>query len=77
MPRPTTTSAAATTSTKTTTVWPPMSSSIREKVTKVRVTALSISSTHMNITSGLRRTSRPDGADREQERRRARGTRPA
>jgi hypothetical protein len=28
-------------------------------VTKVRVTALSISSTHMNITSGFRRTSSP------------------
>ena len=36
-----------------------MSSSMREKVTKVSVTALSISSTHMNITSGLRRTSSP------------------
>ena len=59
IPRPTTTSAAATTSTNTTTVWPSMSSSMREKVTKVRVTALSISSTHMNITSGLRRTSSP------------------
>ena len=31
--------------------------------TKVRFTALSISSTHMNITSGLRRTRRPTVAD--------------
>ena len=59
MPRPTTTSAAATTSTKNTTVWPPMSSSVLAKATKVRLTALSISSMHMNITSGLRRTSSP------------------
>ena len=32
---------------------------MRANVTKVRVTALSISSTHMNITSGFRRTSNP------------------
>ena len=32
---------------------------LRAKVTNVRLTALSISSTHMNITSGLRRTSSP------------------
>ena len=63
MPRPTTTSAAATTSTKNTTTWPPMSLSIRAKVTNVRLTALSMSSTHMNITSGLRRTSRPTAPD--------------
>jgi hypothetical protein len=31
----------------------------REEVTKVRLTALSISSTHMNMISALRRTSRP------------------
>ena len=65
---PTTTSAAATTSTKNTIAWPPTSSSAREKATKVRFTALSISSTHMNITSGLRRTSRPDGPDGEDQR---------
>ena len=34
-------------------------SSMRPKVTNVRFTALSMSSTHMIITSGLRRTSRP------------------
>src|SRR5579862_3513641 len=58
-PRPTTTSAAATVITKNTTAWPPMSSSMRANVTKVRLTALSISSTHMNMTSTLRRMSRP------------------
>src|SRR5579871_2705609 len=59
MPRPTTTSAAATTITKNTTDWPPMSLSMRANVTKVRLTALSMSSTHMNMTSTLRLISRP------------------
>ena len=59
MPRPTTTSAAATTSTKNTVVCPPMSPSCLLSATKLRLTALSISSTHMNMTSGLRRTSTP------------------
>ena len=36
-----------------------MSLSMRAKVTNVRLTALSISSTHMNITSTLRRMRRP------------------
>src|SRR4051794_24784748 len=57
--RPTTPSAAATTSTKKTTTCPPMSFSMRAKVTKVKLTALSISSTHMNMTSTLRRISNP------------------
>ena len=58
-PRPTTTSAAATTITKNTIAWPPMSLSSRANDTKVRLTALSISSTHMNMISTLRRMSRP------------------
>ena len=41
-------------------------SASRPNVTKVRFTALSISSTHMNITSGLRRTSSPTAADGEE-----------
>ena len=59
MPRPTTTSAAATTITKNTAVWPSMSSSCTDRATNDRLAALSISSMHMNITSGLRRMSRP------------------
>ena len=59
MPRPTTTSAAATTSTKNTAVCPPMSPSRVDMATKLRLTALSISSMHMNITSGLRRSVTP------------------
>ena len=59
IPSPTTTSAAATTSTKNTAVWPFTSSSPVERATNDRFTAFSISSTHMNITSGLRRMSRP------------------
>src|SRR5664280_2779964 len=59
MPSPTVTSAAATTMTKKTMACPPMSPSVREKVTKVRLTALSISSTHMNMISALRRVNRP------------------
>ena len=59
MPRPTTTSAAATTSTKNTVVCPPMSPNFTAKATNDRLTALSISSTHMNSTSGLRRTITP------------------
>src|SRR5439155_20171510 len=60
--RPITTSAAATTRVKNTNTCPPMSSSIRAKVTNVRLTALSMSSTHMNMTRALRRTSRPMAA---------------
>ena len=59
MPRPTTTSAAATTSTKNTAVWPSMLPRRTASATNVRLTALSISSMHMNCTSGLRRTSTP------------------
>src|SRR5581483_6231319 len=59
MPRPTTTSAAATTITKNTIDWPPTSSSMRANVMNVRLTALSMSSTHMNMISTLRRTSSP------------------
>ena len=59
MARPTATSAAATTSTKNTIAWPRTSSSVLANVTNVRLTALSMSSTHMNITSTLRRMSRP------------------
>ena len=59
MPRPTTTSAAATTSTKNTAVWPSMLPTVLDRATKQRLTALSISSMHINITSGLRRTSTP------------------
>ena len=46
----------------------------RANATNVRLTALSISSTHMNITSGLRRTSRPTAPMREQHGARGRGT---
>ena len=56
---PIATSAAATTRVKNTITWPPMSSSARANVTNVRLAALSISSTHMNITSTLRRSSSP------------------
>ena len=60
MPRPTTTSAAATTITKNTVVCPPMSLELRLRAaTKLRLTALSISSTHISMMSGLRRTSTP------------------
>ena len=45
------------------------------RATNVRLTALSISSTHMNITSGLRRTISPTAPIAEQHRRRARGSR--
>src|SRR5579875_2766946 len=59
MPRPTTTSAAATTSTKKTASCPPRSSSMRENVTKVKLTALSMSSMHMYMTKMFRRTTSP------------------
>ena len=42
--------------------------SASRSATNVRLAALSISSMHMNITSGLRRTSKPGGADAEQRR---------
>ena len=57
--RPTATSAAATTSVKNTITWPRMSFNDFANATNVRFTELSISSTHMNITMTLRRTSRP------------------
>ena len=44
-----------------------MSSSMRPKVTNVRLTPLSINSTHMNMTSTLRRTSSPTPADAEED----------
>ena len=59
MASPTTTSAAATTITKNAMIWPSRVPLIREKVTSARLTALSISSTHMNSTIALRRTSTP------------------
>jgi hypothetical protein len=57
--RPTTTSAAATTMTKKAMTWPSRAPLMRAKVTRLRLTALSISSMHMNTTIALRRTSTP------------------
>src|SRR3712207_8753613 len=57
--RPTTTSAAATTMTKKAMTWPSSVPVARAKVTSVRFTELSISSTHMNTTMALRRTRTP------------------
>ena len=68
MPSPTVTSAAATTITKKTLAWPPMSSSVRENVTKVRLAAFSISSMHMNMMRALRRVEQPEGPDAEEQR---------
>src|SRR5690606_8459221 len=59
MASPTTTSAAATTITKKAMTCPSTVPAIRAKVTSVRLTALSISSTHMKTTIALRRTSTP------------------
>ena len=59
MASPTTTSQAATTMVKNATAWPSSSPCMRAKVTNARLAALSISSTHMNITIALRRTSTP------------------
>jgi len=56
---PTTTSAAATTMTKNAMICPSSEPLMREKVTSVRFTALSMSSTHMKTTIALRRTSTP------------------
>src|SRR5512145_2242335 len=56
--RPTPASAAATAITKKTKIWPPMPSRWAS-ATNVRLTALSISSTHMKITIALRRSSTP------------------
>src|SRR5690606_39342685 len=64
MARPTTTSAAATTMMKNTATWPLMSLSARPAATRVRFTALSISSMHMNMTSALRRMRRPSAPTR-------------
>src|SRR5690554_7971495 len=57
--RPITTSAAATTRTKKVASWPSRDARARPADTRVRLTALSISSTHMNITRALRRTRMP------------------
>ena len=46
----------------------PRSFSFLPSATNVRLTALSINSTHMNITSGLRRVSKPNVPTREQRR---------
>ena len=59
MPRPTTASAAATTRMKNTAVCPSMLPTVRDRATKLRLTALSISSMHISITRALRRTSTP------------------
>src|SRR5690606_4354258 len=59
MARPMTTSAAATTRTKKVASWPSMSPRARPAEIKVRLTAFSISSTHMNMTRALRRTRMP------------------
>src|SRR5690242_17829015 len=57
--RPTTTSAAATTSTRKTNIQPSTEFRKCANAMNERLTALSISSMDMNITSGLRRTSTP------------------
>jgi len=54
-----TTSQAATTMVKKATAWPSSSPCMRAKVTKARLPALSINSTHMNMTMALRRSSTP------------------
>src|SRR4051794_26694086 len=56
--RPTAASAAATVMTKNTNTWPATSYACAN-ATKVRLTALSISSTHMNTMMALRRISTP------------------
>ena len=57
--RPTTTSAAATTITKNAMTCPSSDPCILAKATNARLTAFSMSSTHMNTTIALRRTSTP------------------
>src|SRR5712692_7421810 len=61
MARPTATSAAAMTNTKTTNTLPRSSTlpARRENATSARLAALSMSSTHMRMTTALRRTSTP------------------
>ncbi len=59
MPRPTTTSAAATTITKNASTWPSRAPLTLAKAMNDRLTALSISSTHMNTTMALRRIRTP------------------
>ncbi len=59
MARPTTTSAAATTITKKAATWPSSAPCIREKATRVRLVAFSISSTHMKATMALRLIMKP------------------
>src|SRR5437588_6492205 len=59
MPRPTTASAAATVIDINAKSWPSEFWSCREKVTRVKLTAFSISSMQTRITSGLRRTRMP------------------
>src|ERR1700704_746139 len=58
MASPTAASAAATAITKNTNTWPP-TPRLWASATNVRLTALSISSTHMKITMALRRNSTP------------------
>jgi hypothetical protein len=57
--RPTTTSAAATTITKNAMTWPSRLPCSRANAMNARLTAFSISSTHMNMTSAFLRTSTP------------------
>ena len=59
MARPTTTSAAATTITNSTATWPSSEPNPHPAATKLRFTALSMSSTDMNMMRALRRTSMP------------------
>ncbi len=59
MARPMTTSQAATTMVKNAIICPSSLPCMRAKVTNAKLTALSISSTHMNITIALRRNSTP------------------
>ena len=62
---------------KNTITWPRMSLSSLANVTNVRFTALSMSSTHMNITSTLRRDEQADRADGEEHRGERPGSRSA
>jgi len=59
MASPTTTSQAATTMVKKATDWPSSDPCWRAKVTNARLPALSINSTHMNMTMALRRRRTP------------------
>ena len=65
--RPTTTSAAATTSTKNTDDWPPMSLSMRPKVTKVRLTRVEHELDAHEHDQHVAPHQQPDAADGEQD----------